>query len=839
MRHKQIAGLIHASATAFLLAASGSTFAQAANTKGDAMASAGPIEEIVVTSRKMGAERLQDIPAAISALDSKSLKEGMVVDFTDFARQVPGLTFQDSAPGEKRYVIRGITSAGQQQVAVYYDEVPLPGVQSSTSNSGSQTTDLKLYDMERIEVLRGPQGTTFGANSQGGTVRFITKQPLLDKWEAYVSGQMSHTDPSSSNNWNVQAVMNVPLGETFGARVLAYDGKDAGYIDNTRCRATNPAEDPRLPTTQLSCLNLNDLNWAKTTGLRTNLLWQATDKATIKAQFWWQKRDTGGDSRYHPYDSYDANPTDPVFPPGQSDHPAPFTYFETGKYKVGDYSQTPKPDEQRIYSLTGEFELPFADLTATASRYERDFQYKFDSTWIITYLLRNNLGNPPCQHPEIPGADPAGCLRSDLLYALTDQNQSLRQNAFEFRLNSKETGSPIHWVVGGFYRKRESSFHSYVPVIDTNGLTYSDTSPVMLPPGSEIGSGVPGCDPCVFARQDNKDIKEYAFFGEVSWSITPQLDLNVGARYFKVKQQEAGRTVFQFAAFAPNPPSSTTPDGATPWSYNHLTDSEKPWKVALAFHASDDLTFYGLRATGYRLGGTNNRGIGAIYIPESFGGDELINYEAGMKSLWADRRITFNAAVFYMKWKNMQVSGQDITGAFGFIGNAGEAEVRGVEAEFRGELTDNFDFTAQATYLGKHELTTDQVTSSFQAPGKAGDQIPRVPDWTASFTAQYRYQLPVDGWDGAFRVEGSYTGHSYTELNASNPYYRYQDSYSIFNARANFHNEAMDFDVTLFVDNIFNKQGDVFIQAANGEPTSKVTNLPLTVGVQFTKGFGR
>ncbi len=197
MRHKQYAVFLKASATALVLAVSGLPAVQAAATNGEAAENEGMMEEIIVTSRKMGAESLQDIPAAISALDRKALDEGMVVDFEDFARQVPGLTFQDTAPGEKRYVIRGITSAGQQQVAVYYDEVPLPGVQSSTSNSGSQTTDLKLYDMERVEVLRGPQGTVFGANSQGGTVRFITTQPKLDTWEAYVSGEMSQTDPSS------------------------------------------------------------------------------------------------------------------------------------------------------------------------------------------------------------------------------------------------------------------------------------------------------------------------------------------------------------------------------------------------------------------------------------------------------------------------------------------------------------------------------------------------------------------------------------------------------------------------------------------------------------------
>jgi len=831
--------LIQGTAAAFLLAASGLAAAQDADTTDQANENEGAMEEIIVTSRKMGAESLQDIPAAISALDRKALDEGMVVDFEDFARQIPGLTFLDTAPGEKRYVIRGIQSAGQQQVAVYYDEVPLPGVQSSTSDSGGQTTDLKLYDMERVEVLRGPQGTVFGANSQGGTVRFITTQPKLDTWEAYVSGEMSQTDPSSDSNWNYQAVMNFPVGETFGARILAYDGKDAGYIDSDRCRATNPAEDPRDPTTQLSCLNLKDFNWVETTGFRGNLLWQPSDKASIKGQFWYQKRDTGGDFRYHPFDAYNPNPTDKVYA-GHADAVADFTYFQEGKFKSGDYARTFKPDEQHIYSLTGEFELPFADLTATASRYERDFQYKFDSTWIITYLLRNNINNPPCVHPEIPGADPAGCLRADLLYALTDQNQSLDQDAFEFRFNSKDSDSPIQWVVGGFYRKRESSFHSYVPVINTEGYTYSPPNPPSLPPGSEIGSGVPGCHPCVFAREDDKEIEEYAFFGEINWSITDALDLNVGARYFDVKQDERGRTVFQFAAFAPNPPDSTTPDGATPWSYNKLDDNETPWKVALAWHPNDDMTLYALRANGFRLGGTNNRGIGAILIPESFESDELVNYEAGIKSMWADRRITFNASVFFMEWDNMQVAGRDLTGAFGFISNAGKAEVNGIEVEFGAAVTDHLDLTAQLTYLGKHELTEDQRNDEVIAPGLKGDKLPRIPELTASFMAQYSYKLPVDGWNGAFRVEGSYTDDSYTQFRPTSAEYRYQDSYALFNARANFHSDPMDLDITLFIENIADTQGDVYIGGGSGgEPTSKVTNRPRTFGIQVTKGFGR
>lgn len=821
-----------ASLTLALLIGAGQTVAQDAGTDD------GTIEEIIVTSRKLGAERLQDIPAAISALDRKALEEMMVVDFEDFARQIPGLTFLDTGPGERRYVIRGIQSAGQQQVAVYYDDVPLPGVQSSTSDSGGQTTDLKLYDMERVEVLRGPQGTVFGANSQGGTIRFITAQPVLGSWESYVSAELSQTKPSADNNWNIQAVANLPLSENMAVRVLIYDGDDAGYIDNTRCRATNPAEDPRVSSTQITCLDQQDYNWTETSGLRTNFLWETSDTSRIKASFWWQNRETGGDARYHPFDSFNSNPTEEVFA-GNSDNVAGFAFFQTGKFQSGDFALTPKPDEQIIYSLTGEFELPFASVTATASHYERDFKFKFDSTWIITFLLQDGIndGLPAC---SVDPNNAAGCLRADLLFALTDQRQDLEQDAFEIRFNSKDSDAAIQWVAGAFYRKRESNFQSFVPVVNAQGVLFNPSVPASVPPGNEIGAGIPGCHPCVFARTDSKDIEEMAFFGEVNWAITDQFDLNVGARWFEVDQKETGSLLFDFSAFAPNPPDPSTPTGATPPSVNKLNDSEVPWKVALAWHPSDELTIYGVRSNGFRLGGTNNRGIGASVIPEEFESDELTNWEAGVKAQLAGGRATFNASVFFMEWENLQVAGQDTTGAFGFIGNAGTAEVQGIELELNAALTANITVTGQITYLDKAELTEDQVSTTFQSQGKKGDQLPRIPEVTAAFTAQYNYQLPVAGWDGSFRVEGSFTDSSFTALSANDATNRFQDDYSIYNARATFRNEAMDLDLGLFIENIFNKDGDVFIDGqGGGQPTAKVTNRPLTVGVRITKGFGR
>ena len=298
--------------------------------------------------------------------------------------------------------------------------------------------------------------------------------------------------------------------------------------------------------------------------------------------------------------------------------------------------------------------------------------------------------------------------------------------------------------------------------------------------------------------------------------------------------------MFQFAAFAPNPPDPTTPTGATPPSVNNLSDSEVPWKVALAWHASDELTLYGLRSNGFRLGGTNNRGIGQILIPEEFESDELTNFEFGIKSQFAQNRVTLNASLFFMQWENLQVAGEDLTGAFGFIGNAGEAEVRGLEVELNAAVTDRLQVTAQVTYLDKKELTEDQVSDEIIAPGLDGDDIPRVPELTAAFTVQYNFPLSVPGWDGAVRLEGSYTDDSFTEFRPDNARNRFQDDYSIFNLRFNFQNDEMDLGVAMFVENLFNEDGDVFIGGGSGgQPTSKITNRPLTVGVRLTKGFGR
>ncbi|MDJ0926744.1 MAG: TonB-dependent receptor [Gammaproteobacteria bacterium] len=771
------------------------------------------MEDVVVSARRLGEERLQDIPATISAIDESVLRDQQITDFDNFARFIPGLSFDDQSPGQRRYVIRGVRSAGQQQVGVYYDDVPLPGVQSSSSDSGSQTPDLKLYDMERVEVLRGPQGTTFGANSQSGTVRFITKKPVMEEFEAYGMVNFSNTEDADGNNYSFFGVLNMPFSKTFAGRLLVYDGEDAGYINNRRCRPIDPTQP--IGIDNQTCLNLDGLNSVETTGARANLRWQPSDKLTIDGQFWWQDRELNGDNRYHPFDTYGQRGGDPN---GSKDNVAAFTFFETGEFLVGDYAQTFKPDEQFIAAATINWETDWGfDVTFAPSFYNRDFEFKFDSTWIITFL------------------DPM-VTRPDLTFALTDQRQELDQSTVELRFTSNDADAAFRWVGGVFWRKRESEFQSFVPTINEDGLTFDPGTPFTIPPTSNPGAGIPGCHPCVFARFANKDIEETAVFADATFTFAENFELGAGIRWFETDFGEVGQTVFNFALFSPNPPTG----GPELLSDN---DSETPWRLSLGWSPTDDITTYILRSNGFRLGGSNNPGIindpSNPGIPPLFAADELINYEWGLKTQWLEQALTWNLYVFLQTFENIQVPAQDPTGAFNFIGNAGEAEINGFETELFASPTENWDLTANLTYLWKKELTEDQVSDSVVAPGRSGDELPRIPELTFAFTAQYNYPLPLADWDGFVRVEGTYTDKSETELSPTSPNNRFQDDYSIFNARLGFNHDPWDLTVRVFVENLTNEDGDVFIGVGNGQPTFKYTNRPRTFGVEVSKGFGR
>ena len=775
----------------------------------DSLESESALDEIIVTARKRGAEVLQEIPATISVIDEDLLRRMNVSEFEDFAYQVPGLTFKSKGPGEKRYVLRGVQSAGQQQVAVYFDEVPLPGIQQEASDSGSQTTDLKLYDLARVEVLKGPQGTVFGANSQTGTVRYISNKPKLDKLEGSVRLDLSQTDEAGDPNWGVFGMVNVPIiDDKLGVRVVAYTEYDAGYVDNVR-------------------LNLEDVNDVESWGVRGLVRWEPTDNLSFDLLAWVQNRDTDGRFGYHPLDSiFDNSLTleEKVAlssDQGGRDTVDEFIEFQTGTFHTGDYVQTPNPDDQEIYSLTMNWELPWANLTAAGSYYARDF---------LEGIEASNFLPSCCGVPQR--------TRPDLFPAVQNETQTLDQTTFEVRLNSTHDG-PYQWILGAFYRERESYFINNVPIVDpATGLPFENppfAPGEVLPPTP--GAGIEGCNPCLFARENDRVIDETAFFGELSYAITSKLEAAVGLRWYETEQSDFGFIVFPFAFGAFDP--DQVPDTRL------AKEDELIPKFQLSYKASDDVLVYALAAQGFRLGGTNQQGI--FRVPFFYASDNLWNYEIGVKSQWLNNRVILNTAVFHIQWEDIQTAGTTPRG-FGFLGNAGEAEITGFEVEIFATPNESWDFTLGTSWLPKRELTEDQVSDDIIAPGRKGDKIPTVPELTINAMAQYSRPLRIgdNSWTGWIRGEYSYRSESETEFRpfellggdmVNSPRQRTLHDYQILHLRTGVQSDEFDLDISLYVENVFNAQGDVFLFATPRSVTVKTTNRPRTVGIQVNKRF--
>jgi outer membrane receptor protein involved in Fe transport len=410
---------------------------------------------------------------------------------------------------------------------------------------------------------------------------------------------------------------------------------------------------------------------------------------------------------------------------------------------------------------------------------------------------------------------------------LTNQSQNILQKAGEIRLNSNGDGD-FGWLAGFFWRKRDSGFQSTSPVVDADtGLPFPVTGP---PTGySNLpGAGIEGCQPCALSRYNTRTINEHAEFGELTYRFFSKLEAMVGLREFSATQSDTGFYLFQFPTFGNTLPAPSS---------GHFSENKLIKKFQLSYRPWDELTLFALASQGFRLGGTNQSTFAAV--PKGYAADSLWNYELGLKSQWLDKRLTVNVNVFDIEWDNIQVSGRDPTGSFGFISNAGKARVTGLEFETVMRPVRGFDINAGFSFLPTRKLTQDEKNNVVVAPGLAGDKLPRIPEFTFDLGSQYTHQLAaIPDWAAFARVDYSYHGRSATDFRPTSvTTYRLQHAYDITNFRLGAMNAATGLDLALYLDNAFDVAGEVFLVAATATPTAKYTNQPRTIGLEVTKKF--
>lgn len=411
-----------AGAAAIMFAASVPGWSQTTAAAGDAPVGEplGAIEEIVVTATKRGDLGLQDVPFAVQALNSEALSALGAADFNDFFRFVPGLAVLDQGPGDKRYILRGVNSTGAGTVGLYLDEIIITG--ENAQDGGGRQPDVKLFDIERVEVLKGPQGTTFGSSSMSGTLRYITKKPVMGEVSARVFAALQQTDEADLGG-RLEGVVNLPLaGERAALRLAGYYLEEEGYIDNLVEDAAN----------------------SESTGAaRAILRLLPTDSLTVDLTLMYQDMETDGPAYYNRVNYFG----DPISR-GEDD------------LRQADVARAPFLDEMIAWNATALYALDHGTITGAASFFDRETEFNRDSSFAVEVFTGGAL-------PLL------GAGRS-----VITQPKDRELDTFELRYAS-EWDSPVQILAGGFFQSETREFRSAILTTDDSGVIESEPTAIL------------------------------------------------------------------------------------------------------------------------------------------------------------------------------------------------------------------------------------------------------------------------------------------------------------------------------------------------------------------------
>ena len=449
------------------------------------------LDEVVVTTTRRPT-LLLETPVSITALTADTLRSVNADAFADFAAMVPGLTAIDVGPGQKRYALRGLQSAGEPEVALYYDEIPISGLPGASLDTGDSQPDLKLWDVDRVEVIRGPQGTLYGNGSMGGAIRVISRRPVLDRQEGAAELSAAVTQYGAPS-WRVNGMLNVPLiHNRLALRLATYYRREGGWLDN------DARSDINLPQ-----IGGNDLNWEHTWGGRLSATFDASDAWSITAIGYYQNLHTG--------DSFETYPS----------------FASAGdRYVSKAFVRTPWIDESRMINVISTHHLGWADFVATVSHQKRVADINFDSTrFLLSFSGCNEFNwNRSCTGPANVPAD-------------STAHQGVRATAAEMRLVS-QGGGPLEWTLGAFLQ--DSSTFRRGQLAMTNADGYIDFDPAS---GDAINR--------LFARNNDDTFDQHAFFGEGTYHFLPEWSATLGLRWFHSYRSDQQVLVQQFFPGSP------------------------------------------------------------------------------------------------------------------------------------------------------------------------------------------------------------------------------------------------------------------------------------------------
>jgi iron complex outermembrane receptor protein len=753
--------------------------------------------EVIVTATRR-AERLQDVSESIAAFDSATLAMRGVQQIDDIVKYIPGMSIAQREPGGTTIVFRGVASSGIQfgavsSSALYLDEQPI-------TQSG-RNPDPRFIDIERVEALRGPQGTLYGASSQSGTLRVITAKPDPTGFDAWTEAQVSSVSEGDTG-YDVSAMLNVPLAEDrVSLRLVGFAAEDAGFIDNVLMPSQGDTFDNADVVEE-------DVNTVETVGGRAALRFDFTESVSATLSGIYQDISADGHSDITPNSTDDRG------------------YTGVGDLEQVRFSQESLDDSWYQLGLTLNAGTPIGDLVISASYFDRDFHYEADATDYEfnfncpRYDAYYNL-NPPlpfCQPNYVIydfGGDPRGFAQNDEQTEIT---------TFEARLQSPaDSESRWSWLAGVFYSKEKghTQFDSFV-----NG--YADTPAFFyINEYSYYDAVVQPTDQWWIGLYDT-ELEQRAVFGELSFDVTENFTITAGARWFEYDRffhlhQEAP---VGFEGFTLTDATADTTDDGTVGKFN------------LTYRLNDDRMIYATWSEGFRNGGNNPVRPTSI-LPREFDSDTLTNIEVGAKTEWLNNRLRFNIALYSMTWDDFAVQIEDpqpTVFQLGYV-NLPSADITGFESEFSFAINEAWQLDAT---LGYNEAEVAQtIELDFEGDVvltvEEGSRLPLTPDWTASLGIEYRAAGRLLEAQPFARLDLAYVGESVNNLAGIESVVaaggvQVQEAYETGDFRVGLEGERWS--AALFVDNVWDERANLFLSNRWAVQRQSI-NRPRTVGLQF------
>ncbi|HEX3126412.1 MAG TPA: TonB-dependent receptor [Thermoanaerobaculia bacterium] len=754
-------------------------------------------EEITVTST-LREEKVQDVPFSVAAPSEEDLRKQGVETIEGIAQTTPGFSVQNLGPGQSQVAIRGVSSGQivrdqpgvKEQVGVYLDD---SGISLSLF-----TPDIDLFDMSRVEVLRGPQGTLFGAGSASGTMRYITNQPTLGVSET-VAELSANSVSDGEFGSNAKVAVNAPLGDTTALRLTAYYTGYAGYVD---------AVQPSLRIKE-------DVNGGDRTGARLALRMQPNDQLSITPRIFYQKVDIDGWNREDAFNIL-GNPYTTTRPKVDLDDREQFIQFEE-----------PFTDEFLLADLNIGYDFGDVALTSVTTYTDRDILVVRDATALTASITGGSIGLPQNVYT----------LDAPLNDATTAQVWTQ-----EIRLAGER--DRLQWLTGAFYSTMDRDYGQDLLVSGFQSLTG-------IPTQGHFGAA----RDVLYFSDLSYEMDQLAVFGEATWAVSDRFDLTGGLRYYDFQEDR----VQTFDGIFADPGTSTGSTSATGFAPRVIASFDVKEGTKLNAQVSKGFRLGGINDP-LNVPLCTPEDLRTFGGHDSWEDEEIWNYEVGSKSTIGGGRGVFNVAAYYMDIKNLQATVTAGTCSSRVIFNVPKARSTGVELEWSAAPTDHFDFSISANY-GKSELrstlTSTDPSGNVQVVSgiKSGNRLPTVPEFQGAATATYQWSVGTS-WLGYTTGSYQYVGSRFTQIGdqavgfgivnlnsfgantiggpltqSSFTFNPELPAYDIANFRLGFLNGKWDFAV--FVNNIFDEQARLALDQERGTRARVgfLINQPRTFGV--------